>query len=94
MCVRPAQRFAGNPGASINAPFGSEWDGVLAFDEFANATKIMRPPPWMRGLNGSFVHQLWEDNDDILAAQWLQQQGVSATVQTSAQAVQQGYGPG
>jgi predicted P-loop ATPase len=64
-----------------------EWAAVLAHDEFADAIKIMRPPPWKRGANGSWTPQIWEDRDDILAAQWLQQYGVPCSVMTASQAV-------
>ena len=64
-----------------------EWAGVLAYDEFADCIKLMQPPPWQRLANGSGRTSLWDDKDDIFAAQWLQHQGVAASVLTAAQAV-------
>jgi predicted P-loop ATPase len=63
------------------------WHGVLAYDEFADAVKIMRPPPWQRGVNGGWQPRRWEDHDDILAADWLQHQEVGVPVAVAAQAV-------
>lgn len=43
-----------------------EWDGVVAFDEFQQATMKRKPPPWPGAKLGE-----WDDNDDALAAMWL-----------------------
>ena len=52
-----------------------EWEGVLAYDEFSLSVVTKRPPPWVR-TNGIWVGRPWEDRDDILAAEWLQHQGI------------------
>jgi predicted P-loop ATPase len=44
----------------------SEWDGVVAFDEFQQATMKRKPPPWPGATVGE-----WDDNDDAMAAMWL-----------------------
>jgi putative DNA primase/helicase len=42
------------------------WDGVLAFDEFAQRTVKLRPPPYFGGELGE-----WEGTDDSRTAMWL-----------------------
>lgn len=45
------------------------WDGVVAFDEFAQRTVKRKPPPYINGAIGP-----WEDNDDTQTAMWLTRQ--------------------
>lgn len=44
----------------------ARWDGVLAFDEFAQRTVKLKPPPYFGGAEGE-----WEGTDDTQAAMWL-----------------------
>ena len=44
------------------------WQGVIAFDEFANAVVKRRPPPFEVAEIGE-----WTDNDDGRLALWLSQ---------------------
>jgi Domain of unknown function (DUF3854) len=48
-----------------------EWGGVLAFNEFALGTVVLRPAPWAVVPKGE-----WTDHEDRLAAEWLQRQGI------------------
>jgi predicted P-loop ATPase len=60
-----------------------EWGGVLAFNEFACGTVVLRPAPW-----GIVPEGEWTDHEDRLAAEWLQRQGVLVSVEVAGQAVQ------
>jgi len=60
-----------------------EWGGVLAFDEFAFGTVVLKPAPW--GVVGKGE---WTDHEDRLAAEWLQRQGILVSVDVAGQAVQ------
>jgi hypothetical protein len=51
-----------------NAP---EWGGVLAFNEFGFGTVALKPAPW-----GIVPKGEWTDQEDRLAAEWLQKQGI------------------
>ena len=42
------------------------WQGVIAFDEFAQRTVKLKPPPYYGGKVGE-----WEDTDDTRTAMWL-----------------------
>ena len=43
-----------------------KWDGVIAYDLFAQQTVKLKPPPYVNGEVGP-----WEDNDDTQTAMWL-----------------------
>jgi predicted P-loop ATPase len=64
-----------------NAP---EWRGVLHFDESALATIVKRVPPWGKAFAIPFT---WADEHDVLAAAWLQHQGISVNKEIAGQAV-------
>jgi predicted P-loop ATPase len=59
-----------------------EWVGVLAFNEFSNAVVTVNPAPW----KGTGVE--WTDQEDRLAANWLQHAGILVSVEVAGQAVQ------
>lgn len=61
-----------------NAP---EWRDVLGFNEFSLSVVAVRETPW--GRTGT-----WTDNDDRLAAEWLQNNGLHVPVEIAGQAVQ------
>lgn len=59
-----------------------DWLGVLAFDEFASAAVASKLTPW--GSKGA-----WTDQEDRLAADWLQRQcGIHLPIHVVAEAVQ------
>lgn len=61
-----------------------EWQGVLAYDEFALRVAIRRrPTPW-----GAGTAAPWTDSQDRLTAEWLQVHGIHVGVEVAAQAVQ------
>jgi hypothetical protein len=60
-----------------------EWGGVLAFNEFGFGTVALRPAPW-----GIVPKGEWTDHEDLLAAEWLQKQGILVSVEIAGQAVQ------
>jgi predicted P-loop ATPase len=60
-----------------------EWGGVLAFNEFAFGTVALKPAPW-----GIVPRGEWTDNEDRLAAEWLQKQGILVSVDVAGQAAQ------
>jgi predicted P-loop ATPase len=62
------------------------WTDVLAFDAFAVETIIASAPPWHMDL--SWDQRAWTPQDDLLATNWLQQNGISVNVATTAQAVE------
>ena len=62
------------------------WHNVLAFDVFGVQTVLDSAPPWYMG--ASWDPCLWSPQDDLLATNWLQQQGISVNVPTTAQAVE------
>jgi predicted P-loop ATPase len=64
-----------------------EWEGVLAYDEFALSTMAMQPPPWGRGSN-DWTPSRWSDCDDVRAAEWLQCEGIDVPVGVAANAVE------
>ena len=57
-----------------------EWAGVLAYDEFAKRSRIVKATPW--GREGSD----WSDYDDKKLAVWLQQSGILVNVSTASDA--------
>jgi len=58
------------------------WRGVFGFDEFANRTVTLKPTPWK-----SEPH-VWNDTGDILVAEWMQHEGIGATREIVAQAIE------
>ena len=64
--------------------YAPEWKGVLAFDQFELTPMMMRAAPW--GL--STAGHSWTDQEDRLAADWLQRNGILVDVNTAARAAQ------
>ena len=64
-----------------------EWQGVLAYDEFALVTMQMKPPPWLSDKD-NWTPKQWTDRDDALTADWLQHQGIGITVNVAATAAE------
>jgi Virulence-associated protein E-like domain len=64
-----------------------EWQGVLAYDEFALVTMQMKPPPWLSD-EDNWTPKQWTDRDDALAADWLQHQDIGVTVNVAATAAE------
>jgi predicted P-loop ATPase len=64
-----------------------EWQGVLAHDEFALATMMMKPAPWLQQ-KGKWEPRRWADGDDGRVAEWLQRQSISITKNVAADAVE------
>jgi hypothetical protein len=60
-----------------------EWGGVLAFNEFALGTVVLKATPW-----GIVPKGEWTDHEDRLAAEWLQRQGILVSAEIAGQAVQ------
>lgn len=60
-----------------------EWSGVLAFDEFSVASYLRKAIP------GTSSHRrTWTDNDDLVATEWLQHNGIMVGDKITAQAVE------
>jgi predicted P-loop ATPase len=59
-----------------------EWSGVLGFDEFSFCVMTLKPTPW-----NSQPHR-WTDCEDIVAAEWLQRQGIHVSREVAGQAVE------
>jgi hypothetical protein len=53
-----------------------EWQGVVAYDEFALVAMQIKPPPWLKH-EDHWTAQQWTDRDDALTANWLQHQDSS-----------------
>jgi predicted P-loop ATPase len=64
-----------------------EWQGVLAYDEFALVTMQMKPPPWLKH-EDNWKPQQWTDRDDARTADWLQHQDIGVTVNVAATAAE------
>jgi predicted P-loop ATPase len=64
-----------------------EWQGVLAFDEFACQTVALEPSPWAPSIS-AWEPVPWTDLDDINAAEWFQRIGILIGPEVAAQAVQ------
>jgi predicted P-loop ATPase len=62
-----------------------EWQGVLHFNESSLATIVTLAPPFERAPPVPFP---WADEHDVLAAAWLQHQGISVNKEIAGQAVQ------
>src|SRR5262245_15086924 len=63
-----------------------EWRGVLAYNEFTLTVWMTQPPPW-RAATDSWAPARWTDSEDVLAAEWLQHQGINVSPPTVAPAV-------
>ena len=61
-----------------------EWQGVLAYDEFALVTMLMKPPPWLKHEDNSWTPIQWTDRDDVLATDWLQHEIISINTKVAA----------
>jgi predicted P-loop ATPase len=61
-----------------------EWLGILAFDAFHQHTVLRGKAPWMAGA----VDEVWTGGHDVLAADWLQHQGISVSPDIAGQAVE------
>ncbi len=53
-----------------------EWDGVLAYDEFAVTPMALQPPPWLQRLHNKWEPRLWADDDDVRTTAWLQRNDI------------------
>lgn len=80
---RPRANLANALTALRDAP---EWQGVLAYDEFAHKIVVRRPPPWLHTSSG-WLDRAWTEADTILATDWLQHQDIGVTVEVVWQAV-------
>ena len=65
-----------------------EWQGVLAYDEFALVTMLMKPPPWRKREDNSWTPTQWTDRDDVLTTDWLQHEGISINTKVAADVVE------
>lgn len=66
-----------------------EWAGVLAYNDFALCvTTVKEPPRFNVPWTGAKVAEAWTDNDDRLAAIWLQRHGVLVSDEVAGKAVQ------
>ncbi|HWQ57124.1 MAG TPA: virulence-associated E family protein [Bryobacteraceae bacterium] len=61
-----------------------EWGGVLALNEFSLGVTAMKPAPW----GGPAAGSGWTDQEDRLAADWLQRVGIRVSIETAGAAVQ------
>ncbi len=64
-----------------------QWQGVLAFDEFAFRSECVAPPPWDTGHN-AWTPRAWDHTDDIRAADWCQHHGIAVSAEVASQAVE------
>ena len=62
------------------------WHSVLCYDAFGMQTVLDLAPPWDVGLD--WCARVWTPQDDLLATDWLQRQGIGVNVFTVAQAVE------
>jgi hypothetical protein len=60
-----------------------EWQGVLAYDEFALVAMQIKPSPWLKH-EDNWTPRQWTDRDDALTADWLQHQDIGVTVNVAA----------
>jgi hypothetical protein len=65
-----------------------EWQGVLAYDEFALVTMLMKPPPWLKHEDNSWTPIQWTDRDDVLTTDWLQREAISVNTKVAADVVE------
>ena len=62
-----------------------EWHSVLTFDDFSLRTTVRYGPPWERNARGDRV---WMPEDDLLATNWLQHQGIMVGLDVTSQAIE------
>ena len=55
------------------------------FDELRQRTVLRKPPPW--GAPGASDVD-WQDHDDLLAATWLQENGIAVSPEVASQAIE------
>jgi predicted P-loop ATPase len=65
-----------------------EWQGVLAYDQFALSTMTLKPPPWLKYEDNSWKPQHWTDRDDALTTNWLHHEDIGVTVSVAANAIE------
>jgi predicted P-loop ATPase len=68
-----------------------EWQGVLAYNDFAKRTELMRPPPWDAAQHldvSTWVSRIWTAHDDLQANEWLQQHGINVSLNVAEIAVE------
>jgi predicted P-loop ATPase len=65
----------------------SEWEGVLAYDEFALIPMALNPPPWCKNRDNDWKPMRWSDHDDALTAEWLQRRDICVNERVAAVAV-------
>jgi predicted P-loop ATPase len=76
----------GNVANAITAlRLAPEWQGVLAYDEFALVTRVTHSPPWE---GAGPVQRDWAALDDVLATNWLQHNGISVGLNVTEMAVE------
>ena len=63
-----------------------EWNGVLAFNEFAHFTVLQKPALWMEP-DAQFAAD-WTPNHDTLTTEWLHHQGIFVSVDVTGQAIE------
>lgn len=63
-----------------------EWAGVLTFDELSLRAVINRAPPWEYA-PANWTPRNWNEPDDLLLAEWLQQNDIEVSPLVAAQAV-------
>lgn len=61
-----------------------EWHGILFFDAFHQRTLLHGQLPWSQ----QEEHRHWTPNDDTLAADWLQHEGIMINSKAAAEAVE------
>jgi len=61
-----------------------EWRGLLQFDAFHQRTVVRGQTPWM----AEPTDRVWTDADDLLAAEWLQHQGIHVSPDVAGKAVE------
>lgn len=66
----------------------ADWHNTLAFNEFSQQTRLLKPPPWELSSDGTFVERDWTDLDDMRAAIWLQNVGIQVEKDLAGQAAQ------
>jgi predicted P-loop ATPase len=62
------------------------WRDVLAYDAFGMQTILDLAPPWYCG--SDFSSRAWTPQDDLLATDWMQRQGIGINTAITAQAVE------
>lgn len=69
--------------AFLSAP---EWAGILWFDTFRQCTTLRGKAPW--ATDKTPAEELWTDQHDRLAANWLQHRGIHITPNVAGQAAE------